>query len=301
VHHSTAKERLRERLFLRLDGDPPCAPETTVPASTMRAFAVPAGLRALVAHATAYEEHFAEGHETVERVLPDGASRLIVALNGGSAEVQVAGASVSPVVLSMRGHMHGISLTLRPGASLALFGVPAGELANQTVPWDELVRGAAQPLSDTLADAGSDARRVEQVFAALQGMRRPTDTRMQRAIRSVAHTSATAAGGLSTRSLAAELGLSARRVQQLFASHLGLTPGELRRLQRMHEVLRRLRAHELPKQTPRWTQLALETGYYDQAHLINEFRALSGLTPGELLQSISHSSNTQAGDRDSLW
>lgn len=290
----------KERLFLRLDGDPLCAPETTVPASTMRAFAVPAALRPLVAHVTAYEEHFADGHEMVERVLPDGASRLIVALNGGNAEVQVAGASASPVVLAMRGHMHGISLTLRPGASLALFGVPASALANQTVPWDALVRGVSPQLPDTLAHAGSDARRVEQVFAALQGMRRPTDSRTLRAIGLATHMAATHGGTLSTRSVAAELGLSARRVQQLFASHLGLTPGEWRRLQRMHDVLRRLRAHETPRDTPRWTQLALEAGYYDQAHLINEFRALAGLTPGELLQNVSHSSNTPAGGRDSL-
>ncbi|MBL0889737.1 MAG: AraC family transcriptional regulator [Gemmatimonadaceae bacterium] len=290
----------KERLFLRLDGDPLCAPETTVPASTLRAFAVPAALRPLVAHVTAYEEHFADGHETVERVLPDGASRLIVALNGGNAEVQVAGASASPVVLAMRGHMHGISLTLRPGASLALFGVPASELANQTVPWDALARGTPRQLPGTLVDAGSDARRVEQLFVALGTMRRPTDLRMQRAIGSVAYTTAVGASSLSTRNLAAELGLSARRVQQLFASHLGLTPGVWRRLQRMHGVLRRLRANESPRHTPKWTQLALDAGYYDQAHLVNEFRELAGLTPGELLRSVSHSSNTPAGARDSL-
>lgn len=266
----------------------------------MRAFAVPAGLRALVAHATAYEEHFAEGHETVERVLPDGASRLIVTLNGGNAEVQVAGASASPVVLSMRGHMHGISLTLRPGASLALFAVPASELANQAVPLDALMRDVQHQLTDALANARDDAEGVAQIFGVLQAVRRPVDVRMQRAVRSIAYTTGTGTGGLSTRSLAAELGLSARRVQQLFASHLGLTPGEWRRLQRLHQVLRRLRAHESPKHTLRWTQLALEAGYYDQAHLINEFRALSGLTPGELLQHVSHSSNTSYSGRDSL-
>jgi hypothetical protein len=69
---------MSERLFLRLPDDPPCAPETTVPASTLTDFAVPATLRSSLAHVIAYEEWFARGNEAVERVLPDGASRLLI-------------------------------------------------------------------------------------------------------------------------------------------------------------------------------------------------------------------------------
>jgi AraC-like DNA-binding protein len=33
---------------------------------------------------------------------------------------------------------------------------------------------------------------------------------------------------------------------------------------------------------PRWARLAVAAGYYDQPHLIREFRSLAGLTPGEV-------------------
>ena len=107
---------MTERLFLRLPDDPVSAPETTVPAHTLADFAVPAGLQQVVAHAAAYREQHAQGHEVTERVLPDGAARLLVDLRPGVAAVRVAGASAKSVVLKMRGHMHGLSFTLSPGA-----------------------------------------------------------------------------------------------------------------------------------------------------------------------------------------
>jgi AraC-like DNA-binding protein len=40
--------------------------------------------------------------------------------------------------------------------------------------------------------------------------------------------------------------------------------------------------------TIRWADLALDCGYYDQSHFINEFRSFSGLSPLEFLQSTRH-------------
>lgn len=278
---------IRERLFVRLDGDPPRAPESTVPASTLREFVVPAGLRPVVANAMAYQERLAEGLDVVERVLPDGASRLLVHLDGTGASIQVAGARTSPVFVSMRGHMHGLSVTLRPGASLELLGIPAEELTGRTVPWDSLVPPQHRHLPAQLAAAPDDAARLARLFGALLGMRKPSDPSARRVIAHATGTLSRHGDGISVRALATELRLSERRVQQLFAGHLGVTPGAWRRVQRMHRALRLLRATG----SPQWSRLALEAGYYDQAHLINEFRALCGLTPGQLVRGVSDSSN----------
>lgn len=280
---------MSERLFLRLPDDPPCAPGTTVPASTLREFAVPATLRSTVAHVTAYEERFAQGSEVVERVLPDGASRLLIVLQRGVASVHVAGASASPVVLSMRGHMHGLSIALGPGGTLGLFGVSADELAGRTVPWHDLAPKAHRDLPEQLAAAADDATRVGLVLGSLGAMQRHLDPGFRRLVEHAAGHLRAHAGGITVRALATTMNLSERRLQQLFAAQLGLSPSVWRRLQRLHGTLRLLRAAEAPQ----WAELALRAGYYDQSHLINEFRVLCGLTPQQFLRRVvSDSSNT---------
>lgn len=280
-----------ERLFIRLPDDPSWAPETTVPASTLTEFAVPACLRSSVAHVTGYEERFAPGHEIVERVLPDGASRLLIVLHRGAASIHVAGARTDCVLLTMSGHMHGLSITLNPGATQGLFGVAANELTGLTVPWDDIVPKAHRDLPGQLAAAADDATRVQQVLKRLQALQRPSDP-ARHLVEHAARRLSARMGGISVRELAGELNLSERRVQQLFASHIGLAPSVWRRLQRLHGTLRLLRAAEAPQ----WAEIALSAGYYDQSHLINEFRALCGLTPQQFLQrAVSDSSNTRNG------
>lgn len=280
--------QLPERLFIRLPDDTSCAVGSTVPASTLTEFAVPAALRPAVAHVMAYEERVSPDREVVERVLPDGASRLLVVLHGGAASIHVAGARANPVLLTMSGHMHGLSLALNPGATLELFGVPANELAGLTVQWDDIVPKAHRDLPEQLVAAADDATRVQHVMQSLQASLRPSAT-SRPLLEYAARRLGPKMGGVSVRELAAELNLSERRVQQLFATHIGLAPSVWRRLQRFHGTLRLLRAEE----THQWSEIALCAGYYDQSHLINEFRALCGLTPQQLLlRIVSDSSNT---------
>lgn len=280
--------QMPERLFIRLPEDPLCAPGTTVPASTLTEFSVPAALQPAVAHVMAYEERFAPDREVVERVLPDGASRLLIVLHDGAASIHVAGARANPVLLTMSGHMHGLSVTLNPGATLGLFGIPANELAGLTVQWDEIATKAYRDVPEQLVAANDDATRVQQVLQSLQAMQRSPDSSRQLLVYA-ARRLGPEMGDVSVRELAAELNLSERRVQQLFASHIGLAPSAWRRLQRLHGTLRLLRTAE----THQWSEIALRAGYYDQSHLINEFRALCGLTPRQLLQrAVSDSSNT---------
>ena len=280
-----------ERLFVRLPDDPSCAPETTVPASTLTAFAVPAALRSAVVHVMAYEERFTPDREVVERVLPDGASRLLIGLHGGAASIHVAGARAAPVLLTMSGHRHGLSITLNPGATLGLFGVPANELCALTVPWHDIAPPAQRDLPELVVAAADDATRVRHVLRSLQALQRPQDP-ARRLVEHAARRLGAQKDRVSLRALAAELNLSERRVQQLFASHIGLAPSVWRRLQRLHGTLRLLRTTKAPQ----WAEIALCAGYYDQSHLINEFRALCGLTPQQLLQrAVSDSSNTSKG------
>ena len=67
---------------------------------------------------------------------------------------------------------------------------------------------------------------------------------------------------------------SARR----FAELVGVSPKTFARVVRLGRVVERARAVP-PNEPVNWSALAIELGYYDQSHLVDEFREMTGITP----------------------
>lgn len=290
---------MSERLFLRLHDDPLHGPEADVPAGTLRAFEVPPPLARHVSHILLYRESLPAGHEVAERVLPDGSLRLVFNLGdppsvdgvpGRAAEA--VGAIAAPAVVLLRGRVEGLSVTLRPGAAAALLGVPAGELNHGTAALEDLWRGSGALLQQ-IAELRGDDQRATLLVGALLHRQRQHEGRSPTAEQAAWHAAgliAASGGQRPLREVAAAAGVGERRLQQLFHAHVGLPPRTWSRLARLHACLRALR-HET---RPAWADLAAERGFYDQAHLVKEFRALSGFTPVEFFGRVSASSKTAA-------
>jgi AraC-like DNA-binding protein len=84
-----------------------------------------------------------------------------------------------------------------------------------------------------------------------------------------------------------QVGLSERHFIQLFSSQVGLTPKRYCRVQRFQKAL----ANTFRAQAIDWSDIALDCGYYDQAHFIHEFTEFSGLTPATYLKQRSGPGN----------
>jgi AraC-like DNA-binding protein len=84
--------------------------------------------------------------------------------------------------------------------------------------------------------------------------------------------------GRTVAAVADSLGWTAKRLTRCFSQQIGLTPKRFARVRRFQRVLRRSAAGVTPVD---WARLAAECGFYDQAHLIHEFRAHAGTTPLE--------------------
>ncbi|MGK5642800.1 helix-turn-helix domain-containing protein [Streptomyces sp. URMC 126] len=95
--------------------------------------------------------------------------------------------------------------------------------------------------------------------------------------------------GAGTRiaDLARETGWSRRRLQQAFQRHVGIAPRDVACMTRFRRTLEAL--VRAPADLPH-AVLADRCGYYDQSHLIREFKAVTGMTPGALrgVQVIVH-------------
>ncbi len=80
---------------------------------------------------------------------------------------------------------------------------------------------------------------------------------------------------LTVEQLADRAGMGVRSLQRLFKEYVGVPPKWVIRRYRLHELVARFHSGEQLD----GAQLALDLGYADQAHLINDFRKLVGYTP----------------------
>ncbi|MFJ9829171.1 DUF6597 domain-containing transcriptional factor [Streptomyces sp. NPDC101160] len=90
--------------------------------------------------------------------------------------------------------------------------------------------------------------------------------------------------------LARTAGLSARSLQRLFASHVGVGPKWVILRYRIHEALERADgsgANPPNSAPPDWARLAAELGYSDQAHLVRDFTATVGVPPTAYARALS--------------
>ncbi|NED56793.1 helix-turn-helix transcriptional regulator, partial [Micromonospora aurantiaca] len=102
-------------------------------------------------------------------------------------------------------------------------------------------------------------------------------------------------GAVGVAALAGEVGWSRRHLSVRFRREFGLPPKTVARLLRFERAYASLgrtlfTADAVPDDTG-WAERAARWGYYDQSHLIREFREFAGATPAALTGPGSHSSN----------
>jgi AraC-like DNA-binding protein len=289
---SLRRFRLTERLFLSLPGDIRPGPETGTAPGTIPPLTVPPDLRGVVGQALSYREDLPIESVVWERVLPDGAVRIVVDLSQPAIlpRIAVVGPRTSAELVRLSGRMDGLSLTLAPAAARAVLGVPVGEIADRTLPLSALWGAPAEVLGEQLQGTSHGRDRGELFWASLRTrLARRGDRAPPALLHAVAGAARRAPGRV--QDIAAALGLGERRLQQLCRDHLGLSPRSIGRLHRLHGLLRALRSAARPD----WAMLALDHGYCDQAHLVREFRRFTGLTPTAYRRrTVSGSSKTPA-------
>ncbi len=191
----------------------------------------------------------------METILPDGRMELVVHQANrpaGQDASFVTGQITGPVTLHPAGEMLTRGWRLRPAAAGSFLGMPASELAGQFV-----------PLS----------------FLKPRPPKAPPDTAITHAVELLE----AAAGNCRMDDLTRAADLSPRQLDRRFLSAVGLPPKAFARIVRFQALLTAYRAGEYT----RWADLALQCGFYDQAHLANEFRQFAGAPPTEFFRAPS--------------
>jgi methylphosphotriester-DNA--protein-cysteine methyltransferase len=226
------------------------------------------------------------------RVLPDGGIDLLFSApaGGGAWTAEVFGAKTTALVVEDAERMDKIAVRLRPGAAARWLGVPAHSLTDRAVPLDALWGRAARELTARLDEARDPSARRALVEAALL-TRAPREAEPSAAV-DVAVAAIVANGGRApVHALARVLGTGGRRLERAIREHVGLAPKRFARIVRLGRARSAL-AHGASQ-----LEAALAAGYFDQAHLHRDCRALAGVAPAELpASSLSYKRSSPLAD-----
>jgi AraC-like DNA-binding protein len=211
-------------------------------------------------------------------VLPTGTLQLVIDLRDGAGEPWLWGVHSKGCEIETTGQEAILCVLFKPGGAYPFLPFSAAELLNRRVPLTTAWGRTAAALAGRLRQAktpGDKFRELEQ--ALLAHLVRPLSGR--RAVTFALDVFRRTPSEQTIAEVAARVGLRPQRFIQFFREEVGLTPKRYCRIRRFLEVLRRVgRGRPV-----HWAGLAAACGYYDQAHLIRDFRAFSGLTPTAVL------------------
>ena len=248
---------------------------------------------------------------SVQRIVPDGRSELVLNL-GQPFESQrqghwsrqpqsfLVGQITGPMLIRPGGPTRTFGVRFHPHGAAQLLKLPIHEVTDSVVPLEDISQQLRRHFEPIV-----EPRSVPEQFAALdQAMRTlaaqtvAEDSLVIRAVEQFEHS-----GGKARIShLAERSGVSTRQLERRFRDAVGISPKLFCRMQRFQRIFSRMEAPESD-----WADAAVHCGYYDQGHLIRDFRQFSGKTPTALLSEeidlaryfaqsgpMSHLSNTAA-------
>lgn len=188
----------------------------------------------------------------------------------------VIGAMTEPVPMRLREGAALLGVTFRVGRGAGFLREAAGRITDRFTSLTDVWGPSSASLAEQLADRSTWRERIRDLDRALLRRRpsRPNHTAVDRAVSLIGR----CRGAVSIAVLSERIGVSRQRLARLFRNEVGVAPKFLCRVARFQALLTRVRSR-----TDGWAALAAELGYYDQAHLIQEFRQFTGQTPGRFV------------------
>lgn len=223
-------------------------------------------------------------HDQPRVAMPRAETQLVVRFGPsarGGLDVAALGARQRAHRKVIRAGQRTVIARLRLGATESVLGVPASSLFDRIV-WLEDLWGpvATRRLIDQLGNA--PAAEVTAVFerAIAERLQLADDRPSSPVVLAAAERLESA----NVSTVADDLEVSERSLRRAFHHAVGMSPKAFAKLARFHRAVRAAREDVHAG----WANIAAAAGYYDQAHLISDFRELAGVTPRALLHELQN-------------
>ena len=199
------------------------------------------------------ESNIKPGEKHVQRIVPNGLPEITfyhksipeysLKNNIAKSQTQISGQKNCHSEILVSGQLKLFSILFKPQGKARFFRIPPSELFNQTIPF----RLFLLKLSENC-----NLPRISDSVQKINNHNLP-----------------------KINALANHACLSRKQFERHFTQIIGASPKQFLRIVRFQKAL----FLKQKKATKNLTELAIDSGYYDQPHMISEFKQLSGLTP----------------------
>ncbi|HKV42354.1 MAG TPA: helix-turn-helix domain-containing protein [Blastocatellia bacterium] len=197
------------------------------------------------------------------------------------------------VLLKDRGQVFGVKF--KPGGFYPFYRQPLSRLTGRSIPPEEVFGIEVQRLREAASAAGTVSAKggrawFEQMVELASALLRnhlpevdPNVAEINRIVDCVVNDREITL----VEQLIDRLNLNKRALQRLFSRYAGVSPKWVIQRYRLHEAIERLDRGKIVD----WATLALDLGYFDQAHFIKDFKAFTGKSPAEYARLVSSRGN----------
>ena len=229
-----------------------------------------------------------------DRMMPSGNTGLVLNLRENqcrvydrenparcrlSSGIVAVGPSTEYFIIDTAEQHSAMGVEFRPGGAFAILGSPA-DLRGLHVSLEDLWGRDAADLRAQVLEASTPEAKFRALERGLLARLSPA-RQAHPAVRFALGRFNTTPGGDAVASVTDAIGLSSRRFVEIFREQVGLNPKLYCRVRRFRRVLKAIGAG----QPVEWAEIALDAGYFDQAHFIHDFRSFSGISPSTYVAS----------------
>lgn len=235
----------------------------------------------------AIENCLTTGNEHIQRIVPNGLTDMIFYLGDRpiindddrsiNENVIINGQLQSFYDILIKGHLKMFAITFQPMGAAMFFKLPMNELYNLGVPVKDLVGTAINEIEEKLYNALGFEERVGIIESYLLSLlsrhyKGYQVARMERTLNLISGANAT-----NVQQLASVACCSKKQYERIFNDLVGASPKHFIKVVRFQRTLYNRQLNT----TGNLTELACQSGYFDQSHMIRDFKYFSGLTTGQ--------------------
>jgi AraC-like DNA-binding protein len=224
-----------------------------------------------------------------ESLIPDGTIELMFNFGDDYAQIKngekiiikgshLIGIRKQALKISQTARQNVFSVRFKLGGTFPFFKIPVHLFANNFFGLEDLIGKEYDELGEKLYQSGDDYTRISIIENFL--IKKLHNQMYEYYFTDLCSKTLLQNPTIKIKDLAYEFNTNYKTIERRFKNVIGLTPVELLQIKRFNNAI--VGMHSGKHST--LTEVAYESGYYDQSHFIREFKHLSGYTPGDFLK-----------------